>query len=417
MVASVTLFILWSGIPQAILQIPFLIGVLAVGAVGIASLLLLLIAQTRQGKALRRIDFIVPAWIAHMLVVSMVSAIAIYPKPASEWLFAIHAYSALLIYFFFLYFRLSLLEVALSISISGLIASVIIVFDQFYPMAWVDLFQRRSFFEEDARRVVFLKNEIAVALVCSVCCLLTPGIRIGLKTLLVPAALICGYCLLIVVESRLALIASALSIIIYVALARGLKLTRRLAIFMVCLGLGVILTPVLGEKYWVSTTSLSDYIENYNVEVRADALTYYYDAFKSTYGLGFGLMKTDGVSPSNIIAVGLGRGFNPEDLGLITSLLQFGVLGFVFSIYVTGFMIRNLIRPANSLGTALGSMCGVLLLASVVSPVPLNVISLKWTSLFGAALLYMARQKYMIHLNREKAKLAAPRQFRSASMN
>jgi hypothetical protein len=161
--------------------------------------------------------------------------------------------------------------------------------------------------------------------------------------------------------------------------------------------------PLLLGKYLDKITSNAQYFNrDASVRFRTIEFQYFYDAFQHTYGLGFGVMST-GVGKKNILSYAANQagyiygtgsyGLGLSDIGIFSALTQFGYIGLIITLFMTGMASFKLIKYARadprfwSAGAA-----GCLMLAFMLSPLPMNFFTLQWTVFVGNVLWFLAAQ-------------------------
>jgi hypothetical protein len=387
----VACFLSWEGLTtQFVMMDPF------VGRMAVAALCLLLplpLLLLRGGRFLgTAAERWAPAIVfAYCALVSFVSNTYIFEFGTDNWLPALYYVVPILLCYVLAKLDYSTTDIVEAVIYTGFIAAVLVSVDQVMNLPELEMFYRRPVFDVSLRRIVILKPETVLALLFLVA-RLAGGNRLGrnLAIYAVPIAIM-SYSLFVVSESRLSITTTLIAIALFAFRGR-LPVRRRVAAAILALAVTV---PLLrtADKY-VSAfngTSFGDYISEYNVGIRLESLSFFWDHIQETHRIGFGIMS---VSPAadNFQSNAIPLSVNIVDLGWLGALLQFGVIGLGLVIAMSVHLIRKLIAVGRIEAYPQRRevmMAGMFVLASILNPVPLNLFTFTNTVLLGSTLWYL----------------------------
>lgn len=339
------------------------------------------------------------AFFVYCVGVAAFSSTFFFNYDAREWVIGQYLIVPILVPVMYYTFGYSAKEIAYSLILGSTIGSLLIIIDQFFILSQLDVFYRRSVNAGgDFRRIVFMKNEITWTTLYFIVYFM-----LNLKSNLLKKNFfkftiffLNAYALIQVIESRLAIASVLLGASALVLFGR-IGSRRRAILIWLGLILAFTILPFALDKYIRALTDTQDYFRTGNVNIRLYELDYFWDYFLKTSGIGFGILSA-GPSFSNLIAQGAwysahAYSFYVEDLGILGALVQFGVIGFAWVIYINLSCLarflkagRNPDNPHNII--AITSFC--YLFGGLLSPWPMNYFTLSWTVLTGWTLWYLS---------------------------
>jgi len=338
------------------------------------------------------VPFLPVALLSLFVFISIISNTTIFPKPTGQWILSLYIYLPILSFYFLALLNYKEIEVIYSIFLSAIFATLLTYLDSFVYFEFLDFYSRRSIFGIEERRVVIIKYEVVFLTIYAYQKLLAnnkPAHLIGyIVVFFILVVMQAG-----ILQSRLSLLNIALSCAIITTWMKPHNSPGRLIVVIFILSSVAIVSPFIFDRY-LEMLNQQDLLSNsqYNVSVRIDTFSYYYEAFLKTSGIGFGMMSSTG-DVNNPIALGLEYGLNFVDLGVAAALLQFGVVG-ILAVLATTLYIASISYRAYKLLPARHrwrpAVLAAFIVGSVIAPVPANFFSLGFSTHFGGLLLFLA---------------------------
>jgi hypothetical protein len=330
---------------------------------------------------------------AYCAGVSFVANTFIFEYGVGNWVPALYYLAPLLFYYTLVRLDYAVADITDALIWTGIIAAAVVMFDQVFPQDVLDVYYRRPVFDTSLRRIVILKSETVLALLLLVARL--GEAKVVTRRLLLYAAPLAmmAYTVFVVSESRLGIATTVLALGFFAV--SGHRSKGRMATLVVAAAVAAaVLFGGAAEKYLgaFSGTSTADYFDEYNVTIRLESFTFFWDQFLHTFGMGFGVMS---VSPDadNFQAHAIPLSHNIVDLGWFAALFQFGVLGLFAVMWLTVRLVRSLLsvnRVVSYTRRREVAMIGLFVLAAVLNPVPLNLFTLTHSVLLGSTLWYVS---------------------------
>jgi hypothetical protein len=394
-VLIVTLYFLQFGLPTLLLLNDMVIGQ------QVASLLILLGIATaplvnRTNFRLRRPSDAFP--ICLLLLIVLVSYFAndhVFSYGTDNWLLYTYIMVPLLAYYLFWVFSVSATDILAAFILMGLISAAIVAADALLQFEVLKPLVRYANVT-GTRRVPILKNETVLAF-----CLLAADLygRPGWwrRAPWAPVALaLLFYVIAFCFESRIAVAAMLMALIVYLAARRIGSMGQFLAlVFGLLFGVPALVFAL--ERYIAPILAASDvgsYLRTNNVDIRFQSADYFSEFFAQTHGLGFGLMTLNR-DAHNFQSDGIPKSFGVADLGLVGALYQFGWLGLIvvsLATIVLTFRLIGLGRGRAHPSSNRILMVGAYIAGFTLQPIPMNFFTLNWTALLGGTLWYLMRR-------------------------
>jgi len=147
------------------------------------------------------------------------------------------------------------------------------------------------------------------------------------------------------------------------------------------------------EKY-IAPLADPEYLTKYNVQIRLDSVAYYSNIWWESGMAGIGIMSpsVNATLINNPIRTGLANIYNLDDLGVLSSLYQFGWPGFLFVVSMSASYVVKSLRSKDVVGGATGVLIGMgacVALGLMASPIPVNFFTASWTSMWAGPLIYL----------------------------
>lgn len=394
------LFFFWEGFPSVLLGYPVAYAQYLVSAFIILGTLFQLGKWSFRSSRMTQGEFVSLLMLVYMIAVTVVYSSVIQPQDYSEWLFSLYQLVPVVLILAFRACRIGAKEIIAGLLIVGVVASGIVVVDGIIQFPVMEAYQRLATTDESLRRIVFLKMETAFALSLILGRMLSETLFLNKLKWLAVAALP-TVSLFLYSESRSAIAATILGVAAYVIfILKGKKRAVSLIVALIFLSF---VGPYFLDKYLDQFLSADDYFANdQSNSFRLLELFHFYNYFLDTYGFGFGSMSI-GDEKSNIIAWSshvagylhgtYSYGLQLSDLGLYAALFQFGVLGFLFTIYMTYLCIAWLVRSGlriDSRRVKDASILGLTMIFFEINPWPVSYFTLSWSIFIGGALWCIA---------------------------
>jgi len=316
--------------------------------------------------------------------------------PAREWMYAQYVLIPLCICFSLSVLGVTWKEIVVATVIAASFCSVISAIDQFYEFPMLDVFIRTSINNAENRRMFLMRLETGATVAILGTYLLANG-RLNTRTLLLMALMLLNaYVLFRVSESRQSMLTVLLAVFYFVILG-GIKKERLYYIVTLWPAVFAYLLYLILGDYLEKFLSSRNYIKDGNIEIRLQAMDFFWRQFEQTSGMGFGILS-NGEDARNFYAnafrVGNGEwGFMIADTGIFSALYQFGWIGLLFAVALAiwgAVMLIGAARHASREQRSVLLAFGCVLLSSIVHPWPTNLFTLEWTLLLGALSFYAA---------------------------
>ncbi|NML12769.1 hypothetical protein HHL08_21980 [Sphingobium sp. AR-3-1] len=407
------IFMLFSGVATLLAGLPSSTGKFTAAGITLVAPLLFLAFMPRTFQLSRLTDFFPIGLFAWFLLVSFISNRYVYGYGYENWVPAMYMVVPLLTYYLWWGIGATLEDIVLGIMLTGLIATGVIIIDQFLHLPQLDELRRMSAFTDmnESRRIIFLKNECVMALLLTIVSLSKGKSLLG-NIWLFFALGVMGFTIVQVFESRMALAAVAIAVLFYVLFSRAGAVRR---VVMVG-GLIIIAVPAsiyVFDRYLapIFALGISDYIEDYNVEIRLQSAAYWMGHFERTMGLGIGVMSVSPNQP-NIQSSVIDQAFLLADMGMFGALYQYGIIGLIATVIATIYLIRRLfilgLQSTHPRAPEM-FMMACFILAFELQPVPISFFTLQWSLPLGATLWYAMRRGDWESRQLEEVTMAATR--------
>jgi hypothetical protein len=204
-------------------------------------------------------------------------------------------------------------------------------------LEFLDQYQRRSaFFSQEIRRIVLLKNEVIFGFVAVVSLFITGNRSEKEKKSLIIIAIFLFLIQAFFMESRMGFLAmgTATFTLMYI---KGL--TKQVFKLYVIGFLAVLFVfPIVFSEHIESFTKMSMHSSESNISIRFETFEYFYDMFSNTYGVGIGMMSSNGGVNNVLHAM---ENYNINDAGAYSSLFQFGILGVIMWLFYTFICLKS----------------------------------------------------------------------------
>lgn len=389
----VLLLYLWEGLPMSIIGIPRYYGRQIAAAFIVICFLFYMKNKLTKGIKFDKWEKIALLILSLTFIVSYISNTFIYPQGLSGWVPALYLLCPLLLVFVCRYFKATPESIIAGLVFAGVSGAILVVINNFYHLPFMDEYERVTTVGLAERRIVFLKTEAAIAATIIATRLLSvKSFGWWFKNLLMAIPLF--YSLIFVSESRLAIAAALIGVAIFsLFVLRGI---HRLRYIIAGLVFVVFAAPVVLDKYieQISSNALED---DASVVFRKLEMEHFNGYFQETYGIGFGVMST-GVGKNNILAYsahdaghfyGSGDyGMGLADVGILAALYQFGWMGLILILYTTFSAGIYMLKIGRTHKTALDTgAVGSVMIAYMLSPLPMNFFTLDSTAVGGGLLL------------------------------
>lgn len=339
------------------------------------------------------------ALFAVMILESTLSNLLVFQYSVMNFLPSMYLLFPLLLYVSLRNLDISSDDVIWGLIWSAAFAAVMVIIDDLVHIPALLEMRRMSVFDEagNTNRLVILKDSCVIALVLLASKMISRPLTVREYILYGLLCALIAFPVFFEFESRFAIIVTLLSIAGFLVTA-GLPFVRRttLRFFAVLAGLPAaflalrnFIAPMLG-------TDFETYAANNNVDIRIKSLTYFFNLFKETYGLGVGHMST---SPAydNVLSSVVDQSFNLNDLGIYASMLQFGVAGLIIVLSMTFYLIYALYRMGRTAHNRHYElhMLACYIVASLLQVVPTNFFTLSYSCIYGSLLWYiMCRSRW-----------------------
>lgn len=283
-----------------------------------------------HGRESRYFFYPLFAFFAFFLV-SFISNTLIFPKPIKQWLMSLYVFTSIFLFYFLYVFDYSRDEVMRAIIAVSVLISIILLSDNVMRFEFMDQFQRRSaFFASEVRRIVLLKNELIFGFVIIMSLIISSKSKLFDNKVLICVAGLLFFTQAFIMESRMGFLAMGVACLTLLYL-KGVT-AKTISIY----GVGVIslifIFPFAFDKHIESLGNMSTTDSQSNISIRFETIEYFYSIFLETYGIGIGMMSSNG-KVNNVLHTY--EHFNINDAGAFSALFQFGILGLLIWITYT----------------------------------------------------------------------------------
>lgn len=332
--------------------------------------------------------FFYPAILFTLFVfISFLSAGFLFVKPLTDWLPSLYKFTPLFIFYFLYVFKFTSKEIVYALIVVSISASLILLLDQVSPLEFLNSYSRRSaFFSLEGRRIVILKNEVIFGFVAIVSFIISSKKSLlDHKTLLITAAflfLIQAF----IMESRMGFLAMAVAVITLLYL-KGIT-SKTMMLSIAGISIVFLVFPVIFSSYIDSLSNMTMNDSESNISIRFETVEHFYQIFKDSYGIGFGMMSPNSQS-HNVLH--MAEHYNILDAGAFSSLFQFGFLGIMAWLFLTYqclktsrqyYLVSNKTDPCSATVFAF-------LFSFTLSPLPISFFTSTWCISMGGIFLYM----------------------------
>lgn len=387
---------LWEGFPFPLWGASNILGYQCFAVVA-----LLLTAAYGVLVARRRVPFTRWHLLAALLFASCCFTSLVYsryiaPQPFMAWGPAVYTVSPILTIFCLTVAGARLQDAEEAIYWTGFAGSLLLLFHNIFQLHFLDFYARGSAFSDG--RIVFFKLESTFAMMIALVRAVNRNTLPAMAGECIVAA-VTGYNVIVLSESRLAIFAFFLAIILTWTFV--FKRERKLVVGV----LGPLFAlPVFGyvlATYLARFRSVGQYLNSdVSASFRKIEVQHFARFFGETHGLGFGFMSGSD-KYDNVISFSTNKagflygtgtyGLGLDDIGLYSALFQFGYLGLALILVMTVIMIFTLARSVRRGDRyAPAAACGMLAAAFMLSPISMNYFTLFYTAHFGGLLWFMA---------------------------
>lgn len=340
---------------------------------------------------------------ALFVFISFLSAGFIFIKPLKDWLPSLYKFTPFFIFYFLYVFKFTAKEIVYALIIVSLSASLLLLLDQVSPLEFLNSYIRRSaFFSLEGRRIVILKNEVIFGFVAIVSFIISSRKSLLSNKILLASAVFLFLIQAFIMESRMGFLAMGVAVITLLYLRGVTNKTMQLAIAALLVVFFVF--PVIFSSHIDSLSNMSMSDSESNISIRFETVGHFYQVFKDSYGIGFGMMSPNSKS-YNVLH--MAEHYNIVDAGAFSSLFQFGLLGLMAWLFLTYqclktyrqyYLFSNKTDPESAAVFAF-------LLAFTLSPLPISFFTSTWCISMGGIFLYMVwfyRVQMMRDINARK---------------
>jgi hypothetical protein len=329
-----------------------------------------------------------------MLAVSALANNLLYHIPLSSWLPSMYYFAPILVLYLLAFLNVSSKDFLVGVVIASTAVALLSLSDSLLGTGILAGYERYTVLDTEATRIVVMKNELVIALLALAATIIDRWRPDRATLLLGGASAVIASSLIVVQQSRLSLLSAAVGLLIVLLLSGRVSLKNLLAVVM---PIAVLILPAilyLSAPYLshLAALDLADPGNSLNIEVRYRTISYFWDQFLSTGGLGFG-SASYGSGFGHPISNGLVNNLNVADAGAFQALFQFGVVGLISWLWITVAMV---VLAARALGqrTAAGRVPALVVLGAVAGftllPLPVSVFTQAWTIQVGGALIFLA---------------------------
>lgn len=320
-------------------------------------------------------------------IVSAVSALVIFPKPASNWIPSHYQFTFLFSFYFLYILNTTARELSTALVYTAIIVIILLALDQILSFEFLDSYRRASTFSSENRRIVILKNETTLGLLILLAHSIftkQPSAKGHTLTALSCFLLIISIFLM---ESRLATAAIIVSCLVMTFYN---KQNRRLYSYALLASIFAAATSPM----WIDAVARAINIAtdpDSNISIRSETIAYMFNLYKESNGWGTGMMSPTGTINNILFS---DPSINYVDGGVFSSIFQFGIFGLAIWIGYTIILIK-IFRYNLNFGITdrhIALACLAFLVGFTTNPLPLNFFLQPWTTFIGGLLIYFAWQ-------------------------
>ena len=337
------------------------------------------------------------------VLISLLSAGFIFIKPLNDWLPSLYKFTPFFIFYFLYVFKFTGKEIVYALIVVSMSASLLLLLDQFSPLEFLNSYVRRSaFFSLEGRRVVILKNEVIFGFIAIVSFIISSKKGLFDNKMLLASAVFLFLIQAFIMESRMGFLAMGVAVITLLYLRGVTNKTMQLTITALLVVFFVF--PVIFSSHIDSISNMSMNDSESNISIRFETVAHFYQVFKDSYGIGFGMMSSNSHS-DNVLH--MAEHYNILDAGAFSSLFQFGVFGLIAWLFLTYQCLKTFRQYylfSNKSDPAAASVFAFLF-AFTLSPLPISFFTSTWCISMGGILLYMVwfyRVQMMRDINARK---------------
>jgi hypothetical protein len=285
------------------------------------------------------------------------------------------------------FFKYTGREVVLGLVVVSVSASLLLLFDSFSPLEFLNDYIRRSaFFSLEGRRVVILKNEVIFGFVALMSFIISSKKSVFKNKLLVTIAMFLFFIQAFIMESRMGFLAMGVATITLMYI-KGIT-QKTLQLLITGLIVVIFIFPIVFNEHIDSLSNMSMNDSDSNISIRFETVEYYYQVFKESNGFGIGMMSSNSQSYNVLHMV---EHYNILDAGAFSSLFQFGPLGLIAWVFLTVQCLKTYIKyynQSNKTDPYSASAFGFLL-AFTLSPLPISFFTATWCINMGGIFIYL----------------------------
>jgi hypothetical protein len=319
--------------------------------------------------------------------ISLLSAGFIFIKPLKDWLPSLYQFTPFFIFYFLYIFKFTAKDVFYALVVVSISASLLLLIDQISPLEFLNSYIRRSaFFSLEGRRVVILKNEVIFGFVAIVSFIISSRKSLLSNKILLAAAAFLFLIQAFIMESRMGFLAMGVAVITLLYLKGITNKTMQLSIGALLVVFFVF--PVIFSSHIDRLSNMSMNDSESNISIRFETVGHFYQIFKDSYGVGFGMMSSNSQS-NNVLH--LIEHYNIVDAGAFSSLFQFGFLGIIAWLFLTYTCLktcRKYYLRSNKTDPCSAAVFAFLL-AFTLSPLPISFFTSTWCISMGGIFLYL----------------------------
>lgn len=389
-------FFLWEGVLPSVLGLPATYGRYLISLMVLLHLPLVAIKVASLREIPRFIVLLISIF-SFFVFVSFLSSTFIFQYDSIEWISAQYISCLALLPLALYYWGFRVEEIGQAIFLTGLLSAFLILIihsAKLYAVFWEYL--RRSIYTSTYVRVVILKNEIAFAAIFAFFKLFFGNSNSKSYFWYSASLLFLVYTIAFSLDSRLALAAVMLGLVLG-TLAFRTTFSRKAVIIVVGFAVSLFILPELYTKY-IGGFRAGSYVEAANVKIRLQELEFFWRYYVDTYGIGFGYLSVspDGENHAARAAwptLKSQNGYGVQDLGIFASLVQFGPIGIALVVVLTVWCVRRFYRlgqAADHPGRLTAMTCFSMVLGFIISPWPMDFFTLAWSGFLGWTMVYLA---------------------------
>lgn len=319
------------------------------------------------------------------IFVSTISALLVFPKPIMDWLPSLYLFAPICIFYLLYLLDVGPKVIQNSFIIVSIIVTALVVFDKVQYLEFLDPYTRRSvFFSLDVRRVVILKNEVIFGTLILIAHSLCSNISTKTRIVSLFTAITIFTVQTMVMESRMGVLAMVVGVLALLFVSRiG---NRTFIGIILVLFLSAAFGLAVFEEHIDKIVKMDIYDEGSNVLIRYETVIHYYNIFLRSDGWGIGQMSPSGVI-NNVL--NYDERLNIADAGFISSLFQFGPLGFLIWVVYTSMCTRESLRHHRVFENPLSASVFAFFMGFTISVLPISFFTSSWCIALGGIFLYL----------------------------